>query len=104
VQFDVHRNTNSSTKMRYPYLLDVQADLLSSLGTRVVVPLTLEKESKDMILTQLMPVFLIRGKKYVAVTPQMAGIARRELGDQIENLTEFRTEILAALDMLLTGV
>lgn len=57
-----------------------------------------------MILTQLMPVFSIGGKDYVAVTPQMAGISVRELGERAENLTHYRAEIVAALDLLFTGV
>lgn len=104
MQFDVHRNTSSSTKKRFPYLLNVQADMLSTLRTRLVIPLTLERESESMAMTQLMPVFPIEGKKYVAVTPQMAAISTRELGRRVENLGRFRAEILAATDMLLTGV
>ena len=104
MQFDVHRNTNSSTKKRFPYLLNVQADILSTLGTRLVIPLTRERESESMIMTQIMPVFPIEGKNYVAVTPQMAAISTRELGNRVENLERFRTEIIAATDMLLTGV
>ncbi len=38
-QFDVHENTNPETNQIIPYLLDVQADLLDTLATRVVVPL-----------------------------------------------------------------
>jgi len=42
-QFDVCTNPNPASAKRIPYLLDVQSDLLSSLATRVVVPLaTLE--------------------------------------------------------------
>jgi toxin CcdB len=38
-QFDVYRNPDASTRSRFPYLLDIQSDLLDSLSTRVVVPL-----------------------------------------------------------------
>lgn len=37
-QFDVFENPNKATNQAIPYLLDVQADLLDSLSTRVVVP------------------------------------------------------------------
>jgi hypothetical protein len=36
-QFDLFRHARSK---RYPFLLDIQADLLRDLATRVVVPLT----------------------------------------------------------------
>jgi len=48
---------------------DVQADLLGSIGIRVVTPLALETESNEMILFQLMPVLPVRGQNHVAVTP-----------------------------------
>ena len=40
-QFDVHINPNPATRKAIPYLLDVQADLLDTLATRVIVPLPL---------------------------------------------------------------
>ena len=104
MQFDVYENNNASTKRRFPYLLDVQADLLDSLGTRVVIPLAIETESKEIVLSQLMPVLPVQGQNHVAVTPQLAGISVRELSNKVENLSGFRTEIIAALDILITGV
>ena len=38
-QFDVYENPNVETNQVIPYLLDIQADLLANLKTRVVVPL-----------------------------------------------------------------
>ena len=38
-QFDVFENPNKETNQVVPYLLDVQADLLDTLSTRIVVPL-----------------------------------------------------------------
>lgn len=104
MQFDVYENKNVSTKRRFPYLLDVQADLLTSIGTRVVIPLAVETDSKEIILSQLMPVLPVRGQNHVAVTPQLAGIPVCELSSQVENLSDFRTEIIAALDLLITGL
>jgi toxin CcdB len=69
-----------------------------------VIPLAVETESKEMILSQLMPVLPVQGQNYVVVTPQLAGIPVRELTSKVENLSSFRTEIIAALDMLITGV
>ena len=43
-QFDVYLNPNADTSKAIPYLLDVQADLLDRLATRVVVPLVLAGE------------------------------------------------------------
>jgi len=40
-QFDVHRNRDVHTRDLFPYLLDVQTDMLDRLATRVVAPLAL---------------------------------------------------------------
>ena len=36
-QYDLYANSNPETSETIPYLLDVQADLLDNLATRVVV-------------------------------------------------------------------
>ncbi|MEW6282706.1 MAG: CcdB family protein [Candidatus Eremiobacterota bacterium] len=104
MQYDVYRNRNPASNKRFPYLLEVQAALLEGLDTRVVVPLAAREQFAGKILTRLMPLLQIKGKELVAVTPQMAGIAKRELGDCVGNLGLARQEIIAALDFLLTGV
>lgn len=37
------------------------------------------------------------------MTPQLAGISMRHLGEPVGNLKQHRAKILAALDLLLTG-
>jgi toxin CcdB len=104
-QFTVHRNRNAATKARYPLLLDVQADLLENLGTRVVVPLTAASvATKRTAMQTLTPLCTVEGKPYVLVTPQLAGIAARELGPPVADLSGERARILAALDLLITGI
>lgn len=103
-QFAVYKNTNSATKAAVPFLLDVQSDLLAELGTRVVVPLYTASAMKGKILKTLTPTFEIEGRQYVMVTPQMAGIAKKQLGTQVAELSAQRNEIIAALDLLITGI
>ena len=86
-------------------LLDVQTDLLEDLGTRVVIPMApaagLVKRSAMQKLT---PLCVVDGKEYVLVTPQLAGIATKELGPAVSDLSTERASIIAALDLLLTGI
>lgn len=103
-QFSVYKNKNAATKVRVPYLLDVQSDLLSELETRVVVPLYAAAAVKGSVLTVLTPRFEVEGKDLVAMTPQLAGISRKELGPEVEQLTHQRDEIVRALDFLITGI
>lgn len=44
-QFDVYANPNPNTNKEVPYPLDVQADILSSLETRVIVPLVIQSKT-----------------------------------------------------------
>lgn len=103
-QFTIYQNKNSQSKKEYPLLLDIQTNLLDSLQTTVVVPLKKLETNKDKVLTQLTPTFTIEGVDYLMFTPQLAGIQRKELGKAISDIEYARTDILNALDFLLTGI
>lgn len=103
-QFCVYRNVNPASRGQYPLLLDVQSDLLSDLKTRVVVPLSPLSATKSRTLAPLTPVLEVGGKRHLMLTPQLAGIATRSLGPQVADLSERRSEIIAALDFLITGI
>lgn len=102
-QFDVFLNLNRNTCKEIPYLLDIQADLLASLSTRVVVPLILAEEIK-LAVKQLNPQFKINGIDVVMSTAELAGVHMRSLGDKVTSLKESRNEIIAAMDLLFTGI
>jgi len=102
-QFTVHENKNPETRSFVPLLLDVQTDLLSDLETRVVVPLRPVLALKGKVFKTLTPLVEVAGESFVMLTPELAGIPRRELGSPVAHLKHLRTEILAALDFLVTG-
>ena len=103
-QFTVHRNQNRDTVASYPLLLDVQSDLLADLATRVVVPLCPTEAMNGKLIKGLTPVFQIEGKEYVMLTPQLAGIPKKHLGPAVGDLARHRDHIVAALDLLITGI
>ena len=100
-QFDVHRNPG---KRRYPLLLDIQDDLLSALATRVVVPLTPLKQLGARPITRLNPIATIDGRDYVLVFQELAAIPVAALGKSVASLRDRRTELVAAIDLLFTGI
>lgn len=51
-----------------------------------------------------MPVLEIEGERFVMVTPQMAGIPKSELGVPVTRVEQYRLEIIAGIDFLLTGI
>ncbi len=83
------------------FLLDCQADLLSDLSTRAVVPLL--PMSGLPKATRLNPVFGIDGKDYVMSTQLIFAIPMARLAPPVGNLTSQHSTIMNALDMLLTG-
>jgi toxin CcdB len=103
VAYAVHTNMSLRTRAAVPFLLYVQSDMLSQLGTRLVVPLYRQDVAGGAPLTQLCPVILFQGVSLVAVVPEAAGIPMRELGPVVGDLAAHRAEILAAMDLLLTG-
>ena len=103
-QFIIYQNKNSQSKKEFPLLLDIQTNLLDALQTTVVVPLKKLESNKDKVLTQLTPTLTIEGTEYLLLTPQLAGIQRKELGKAIADVGYARIDILNALDFLLTGI
>lgn len=103
-QFFAYRNANSNTRKQYPYLLDIQNDLLSELRTTVVIPLVPAHIASPMRLTRLNPSFTLEGEAWIAMTQDMAGIDRHQLGAEAHNLSMYRLEIIAAVDFLLSGI
>ena len=84
------------------YLLDVQADALEHLNTRMVVPLLPAKRA-PVPAARLNPVFRIGKGDYVMTTQFMAAVPRRILKQSPFSLAHRREEIMAAIDLLLLG-
>jgi toxin CcdB len=100
-QFDVHENPR---KRDFPLLLDVQADLLSRLETRVVVPLVRLERYPATPITRLNPTARVGGVEYVLLFQELAAVPRDALGPRVTSLTGRRAELLAALDLLFSGI
>ena len=103
MQFDVYRNPSANTSKRVPYILNVQSDLLDSINTRVVVPL-FTPEAMDKIVNTLTPEFTVEKQRVVMSTTELATVSARNLGKPVCSLSEHRNQIIAALDLLFTGI
>jgi len=99
-QFDVFRNARGGA---FPLIVDVQADLHTSLISRIVVPLAARARAPARPITRLNPVITIGGAAYVLMFPLMASVPKTSLGELVGSLTAHRATLLAALDLLLTG-
>ncbi len=101
-QFDVYENPNEKTKSEIPFLLDLQAELLNPLATRVVAPLV-SASVMDKPIAHLNPKFQIKRKAVCMSTAELAGVPIRALGMKVGSLKDHRNTIIAALDFLFTG-
>jgi toxin CcdB len=100
-QFDVHQG--SGTK-KPPYFVVLQTDMLRVAETVVVAPLYPVGSPMLPMIPRLHPTFDVDGVPLVLVATLLASVRRNFLGTRIASLADRRDDIIAALDMLFTGV
>jgi toxin CcdB len=100
-QFDVRRNPRGGT---YPFVVDLQSDTLMRFATRIVAPMIAAKRYGRKPITRLNPVARVKGADYVVVIQDLASIPVSELGELVGSLRDRRPELIAALDLMFTGV
>ncbi len=103
-QFDVYQNTNRPTRKQYPLLVDVQHSVLSTLATRIVIPLSNKDLVNGAVMDILMPEVLFDEQYFVLMTPQISAVPDRLLSKPIGTLEHCRSQVLAALDFAITGI
>jgi toxin CcdB len=104
MQFDVFANPSPRMRDVYPYVVDVQSDLLSALATRMVVPLAVTTLSAEALPRRLCPVFTVNQKPLMLVPFEAAPLDKRLLKDEIASLRDRSGEITAAMDAVLSGI
>ena len=97
-RFDVYRYAGA-----VPLVVDVQADILSDLQTRTVIPLLPRAKVEKVEFDRLMPVIPCQGKKHVLMTAGVTTVLFSKLGEKVGNFEPYRHEIVDALDFLMQG-
>ena len=103
-QFTVYKNTSPQSRKLFPYLLDVQSDLLYQLQTTVVIPLGELSDVKSQVMTTLCPIINIEGKEYAAITQQLSSVNKKLLGPKVADLSERRFDFINAIDFIISGI
>ena len=98
-QFDVYKNENERTNKNVPYLLDIQNDILSSLDTRIVIPLVFSLAKVDGLTKRL----YVNDELLYLYTDQMATIPFSLLSEKVCSLKEESEEIKNSIDFLIYG-
>ncbi|NNH85674.1 hypothetical protein E0I74_05470 [Rhizobium laguerreae] len=82
--------------------IDLQANLLDDLPSRVMVPLHPVQELSWSI-SRLNPRFPAESETYVMATQRMASIPTAEIGKVVADLTADSDRIIAAVDFVFQG-
>ncbi len=104
MQYDVYPNPSPRMRDVYPYVLDVQSDLLKALATRMVVPLALTSLPASSLPRRLCPLVQVKGQSLMLVPFEAAPLDKRHLKSKVAALRERGDDIVAAMDAVLSGV
>ncbi|MBX3509427.1 MAG: CcdB family protein [Parvibaculum sp.] len=101
---DIHANPEPRTRGVVPYVVELQANLLSDLNTRLVAPLAPARLYQGVI-PRLNPVIEIAGEPHVILTHHMAALPARLLAaPPVASAEAHRHDIIAAVDFLVSGI
>ena len=103
-QFDVYVNPSKQTRSAYPFILDIQNELLESIATRIVVPLGIAENFRNEEMKGLTPRIEFEGTDLLIMIPQVASMPARALKEPIGTLLHLRDEVISALDFAITGI
>lgn len=101
MQYVVYRNNGN--RQAYPFLLDVQSDIIEELNTRVVIPLYPLSRLTTQPVRRLTPVLNVEGADYLMMTHEMASVRMAQLGEEVMNAHPWRQSIKNALDFIFDG-
>lgn len=102
-QWDVYPNPSAQSRSDIPYLVDLQSDLLASLGSRLVAPLARSRVPVDGLPRRLCPRFTIEGETLMLMPQEAGPVGARRLKDPVLSLRHRAHEITDALDAVLSG-
>ncbi|MFN0252050.1 MAG: CcdB family protein [Kofleriaceae bacterium] len=99
-QFDLY----ATPKGIASFLVDLQSDTLARLETRIVAPLVAVRRHEGKPVARLHPVVTLKGAAYLVVMDELAAVDSHLLGSRVGSLAHHRSDLIAALDLLFTGI
>jgi toxin CcdB len=101
-QFDIVENLNPATRSQYPYIVILQHDRMAFIRSVVAAPLV--EWNSALANSRIHPSIAISGRRYVALIEQLAAVSPSVLGQHVGTVEPQRYEMIAALDLLFTGI
>lgn len=102
-QYDVFRNPSASAADGIPYVVVIQSDLLDALATRLTMPLAVP-DSAAKVPATLCPVITVQGQRLHGLAHYAAPLPARLLRRPVDNVAAQAGALVAAMDMVLSGV
>jgi len=103
-QFDVYPNPSKHQRSDIPWIVDIQSDLLSSLSTRLVVPLALRKLMPSTLPRALCPPVQWDGDALVALPHLAAPFRAKDLGQARGSLRSEASGLVGAIVAVMSGI
>jgi len=101
-QFDLYRNQD--VNRAYPLLVDIQHELLETLSTRLVVPLTPRILYEGKTPQTICPVMHLEQGDFIFMPQYMSSMPVQALSEKVGSVRIFRDDLIRAVDLLITGV
>jgi toxin CcdB len=103
-QYDVYANPTPGTREGFPFLVELQSPQLSSLPTRLVMPLQRLPRPPAGLPRRLVQTVTVQGEALYLAAHQCAAMPSRLLRAPVASLAASRASVLDALDAVVSGV
>ena len=104
MQFDIYPNPSARMRDSYPYVVDIQSSLLSSLATRMVAPLAVTQLQANALPQRLCPLISVQNQWLMLVPFEAAPLEKRLLKSKVASARHRADAIIAAMDAVISGV
>jgi toxin CcdB len=101
-QYDVVDNPLPRARKAFPLVAILQSDLADTGSDRIVAPLVPGARISGVV-GRLIPIVKVKGVDYALLVPRLAPLPAAELRTVRGNLSAYRSDIVAALDVLFLG-
>lgn len=102
-QFDVYRNPSARQRDVMPYMVEVQSNLLQGLPTRLMMPLGIAALLPSAIPRNLCPRIDFNSERMHLLAHLASPFRATDIGKPLGSVAEHASDIVAALDAVLSG-
>jgi toxin CcdB len=102
-QYEVVDNPIPRARGAFPFVAILHSDLADTGSDRIVAPLVPAAHISGTA-GRLLPIVKVLGVDHALIVPRLTALPAAELGGVKDSLSTYRSEIIAALDLLFLGV